>query len=659
MRYFVTGGTGFIGRRLIRKLLADGASQVWFLIREESRDKLPALLSYWNADASRAIAVSGDLRQPGLGIGAGERDALAGHVDHFFHLAAIYDLRAGAAEQAEANIEGTRRAVQLAGELHAGRFHHMSSVAAAGMYEGTFREDMFAEAENLWHPYFSTKHEAEKIVREQCTAPWRVYRPGLVVGDSRTGETDKIDGPYYFFKLIQRVRALLPPWVPVAGIEGGRISIVPVDFVVDALTHIALMPGLDGQCFHLTDPEQRRVGDVLDVFAQAAHAPRMRLRVNTSLLGLVPDWIRRSLAAIGPVHRLHDAVMRDLGLPDGITQLLNWPTRFDNRQASAALAGSGIACPRLESYAGAVWDYWERHLDPALHLDRSLRGAVGGKVVLVTGGTSGIGLATLHALAGKGATLLTCAREPEILAQVRDVFAAGGTTLHTYQADLADLADCERLAQAILADHGHVDILVNNAGRSIRRPVEASYDRFHDVLRTMQLNYFGAVRVTMGLLPAMAAGGSGQVINISSIGVLTNAPRFSAYLASKAALEAWSESAAAEYADVGIKFTTINMPLVRTPMIAPTSAYRDAPALTPDEAAQIVARAIVEQPPRIATNVGMLGAAMRLATPQVSRIILSTAYRLEAGEAAPAQTGAAPAPAELRALQQLLRGVHL
>lgn len=658
MRYFVTGGTGFIGKRLIRKLLADSGNQVWFLVREESRARLPALLAFWNVDASRAVPVFGDLRQPGLGIDAAQREALAGHVDHFFHLAAIYDLRAGAAEQVDANIEGTRRAVQLAQELRAGCFHHMSSIAAAGMYEGTFREDMFAEAENLWHPYFSTKHEAEKIVREQCKLPWRVYRPGLVVGDSRTGEADKIDGPYYFFKLIQRVRAVLPPWVPMVGIEGGRISIVPVDFVVDAIAHIAHKPGLDGQCFHLTDPGQRRVGDVLNVFARAAHAPQMGLRVNASVLGLVPDWIRRALAAVGPVHQLHDAVMRDLGLPEGITQLLNWPTRFDNRQASAALAGSGIACPRLESYADAVWDYWERHLDPALHIDRSLRGAVNGKVVLVTGGTSGIGLATLHALAGTGAVLLTCAREPDALAGVRDAIAAQGGALHTYQADLSDIADCERLVQAVLADHGHVDILVNNAGRSIRRPVEASYDRFHDVLRTMQLNYFGAVRLTMGLLPAMAQRGSGQVINISSIGVLTNAPRFSAYLASKAALEAWSDSAATEYADLGIRFTTINMPLVRTPMIAPTGVYREAPALTPEEAAQIVVRAIVEQPPRIATDVGMLGAAMQLATPQLSRIILNTAYRLSPDSAAPPDAAATTSP-ELRAMQHLLRGVHL
>ncbi|GAB3445902.1 SDR family oxidoreductase [Massilia solisilvae] len=656
MRYFVTGGTGFIGKRLIRTLLASPGNQVWFLVRAQSRERLPALFAFWNADASRAVPVFGDILQPGLGIEPAQREALVGHLDHFFHLAAIYDLRAGAAEQVAANVGGTRNAVALANALRPGCFHHMSSIAVAGMFEGVFREDMFDEAENLWHPYFATKHESEQVVRAECKVPWRVYRPGLVVGDSRTGETDKIDGPYYFFKLIQRVRALLPPWMPVVGIEGGRINIVPVDFVVQAMLHIAHQSGLDGKAFHLTDPAPRRVGDALNVFARAAHAPQMGLRVNTALLALLPEWLRKGLASLSPVKRAHDAIMQDLGLPDGITQLLNWPTRFDNRQAQAALAGSSIACPPLEQYANAVWDYWERHLDPDLFIDRSLRGAVQGKVVLVTGGTSGIGLATLHQLADAGAVGLTCARDAAELAATAQAFAAKGWQLHTYQADLSDIADCERFVQAVLADHGHVDILVNNAGRSIRRPVEASYERFHDLQRTMQLNYFGAVRVTMGLLPSMVAQGAGQVINISSIGVLTNAPRFSAYVASKAALEAWSDCAAAEYADLGIKFTTINMPLVRTPMIAPTSVYRDAPALTPDEAAQFVVRAIVSKPVRITTEVGTLGMAMQLATPQLSRIVLNTAYRLSPDGAPAAAQEASP---ELRAMQHLLRGVHL
>ena len=658
MRYFVTGATGFIGRRLVAKLLSSPDNVVWFLLRDSSRPRLPELLACWGADGARAIAVSGDILKDGLGLDDAVRTALAGTVDHFFHLAAIYDLRAGFSEQMAANVDGTRHAVELAAELQAGRFHHMSSVAAAGMVQGVFREDMFDEAEHLEHPYFATKHAGEGVVRASCRVPWRIYRPGLVVGDSRTGETDKADGPYYFFKLIQRIRALLPPWLPAVGVEGGRINIVPVDYVVDALVHIAQLDGLDGQCFHLTDPETRRVGEVLNLFARAAHAPPLGLRVNAALLDLLPAWLRKGLGALPPVQRLRQALMHDLGLPEGILHLLNWPTRFDNRRAAAALAGSGVTCPPLDQYADAVWDYWERHLDPVLLAGRDLPRKVAGKVALVTGGSSGIGLATAARLAQAGAVTLICGRDPQKLAAARAQLQESGFDLHTYQADLSDMEACDRLVQTVLAEHGHVDILVNNAGRSIRRAIDASYDRFHDFQRVMQLNYFGALRVTMGLLPSMADRGAGHVINISSIGVLTNAPRFSAYVASKAALEAWTYCAAAEFADTGVRFTTINMPLVRTPMIAPTEAYRDAPALTPEEAAQFVARAIIEQPARVATEVGMLGLGVQLAAPRVGQIIMNGAYRLSAG----ADAGAAPpgqAAPELQALQHLLRGVHL
>jgi NAD(P)-dependent dehydrogenase (short-subunit alcohol dehydrogenase family) len=658
MRYFVTGATGFLGRRLVRTLLASPDNTVRFLLRPSSAEKLPELRAFWGPHAERALPVYGDVLQDRLGIADAERAQLAGAVDHFFHLAAIYDLRAGAAQQVATNVEGTRHAVALAAEWRVGCFQHVSSVAAAGLYAGTFREDMFDEAEHFEHPYFATKHASEQVVRQSCGVPWRVYRPGLVVGDSHSGETDKADGPYYFFKLIQRIRGLLPPWMPAIGIEGGRINIVPVDFVVAALAYIAHQPGLDGRCFHLTDPAPRRVGDVMNVFARAAHAPAMSLRINAALLDMLPDWLRKGLGALQPVRRLQQALMDDLGLPPGIIELLNWPTRFDNRAAAAVLQGSGIACPPLEQYAAPVWDYWERHLDPALLVDRSLRGQVAGKVVLVTGGSSGIGLATAHRLAEAGAITIVCGRDAAKLEAARQQVAARGFALLTYAVDLADSADCARFVQLLLAEHGRVDVLVNNAGRSIRRAIDASYDRFHDFQRMMQINYFGALQVTLGLLPAMAAHGEGHVINISSIGVLTNAPRFSAYVASKAALEAWSYCAAAEFADVGVKFTTINMPLVRTPMIAPTSVYRDAPALTPDDAAQLVVQAIVSRPARLATEVGMLGLGMQMAAPHLGQVIMNTAYRLsaDAGEASAADAAASP---QLHAMQHLLHGVHL
>ncbi len=661
MAYFVTGATGFIGKRLVGRLLARRTSVVHFLVRDDAPERIAALLDHWKVSPRRAIAVRGDITEPHLGLPPALRAALSGHVTHLFHLAALYDLKADAAAQHRANVEGTRNVVQFAEEIRAGRLHHVSSIAAAGLYEGVFREDMFDEAEHLEHPYFATKHAAERVVRTECTRPFRIYRPGLVVGDSRTGETDKIDGPYYFFKPIQRLRRLLPPWMPALGLEGGRINLVPVDFVVAAMDHIAHRRGLDGGCFHLVDPEPLRVGEVLDLFAHAAHAPRLSIRINAALLGLLPASVRESLIALAPVRRIRDAVLRDLGLPAGLLDFVNYPTRFDCRAAHAALEGSGIRCPRLPDYAWRLWDYWERHLDPDLFVDSTLRGRVAGKVVLVTGGSSGIGLAAARRIAEAGAHTIVCARDPERLAAARALVEADGHALETFAVDLADPADCDRFIAWLLERHGGVDVLVNNAGRSIRRGIENSYARFHDFERCMQLNYYGALRLTLGLLPAMVDKGHGHVVNISSIGVLTNAPRFSAYVASKAAFDAWTRCAASEYADRGVRFSTIHMPLVRTPMIAPTRLYADVPTLSPQEAAEMIVHAIVERPVQVATRLGVLGELLHATVPRVAQILMNTAFRTfpDSEAAAGAQGRAADgATAEQRALQQLMRGLH-
>ena len=667
MTYFVTGATGFIGRRLVKKLLARRGTVVYFLVRPESRDKIPALLEDWGVDEGRAVAVVGDLGQPMLGVSKAEQKKLAGKIKHFFHLAAVYDLGADAESQIVANIDGTRNAVALANAIKAGVFQHVSSIAAAGMYEGVFREDMFDEAENLDHPYFATKHDSEKIVRKEAEMPWRVYRPGLVVGDSKTGEMDKIDGPYYFFKLIQRMRSILPPWMPAVGIEGGRINIVPVDFVVDAIDHIAHKKDLDGKAFHLVDPTPYRVGDILNIFARAAHAPQFSLRVNAALLGFIPNSVKKGLLSLTPVRRIKNAVMKDLGVPDDILTFVNYPTRFDARETTAALKGTKIECPRLEDYAYRLWDYWERNLDPDLFIDRTLKGQVQGKVVVITGGSSGIGLAAAHKIAQAGAITVLIARDEEKLAGAKKEIeqALGKNENHgqvvTHSADLASNEGVDRATTWIIETFGGADFLVNNAGRSIRRGIESSYDRMHDFERTMQVNYFGALRMTMGLLPHMSARRRGQVINISSIGVLTNAPRFSAYVASKAALDAWTACASSEFADVGVKFTTINMPLVRTPMIAPTKLYQNVPTLSPDEAADLIVRAIVYKPVRIATRLGIFGAVLHALAPRIAQIVMNTTFRMfpdsDAAKGAKEGEKVKATPDQI-AFANLMRGIH-
>jgi NAD(P)-dependent dehydrogenase (short-subunit alcohol dehydrogenase family) len=712
MSYFVTGATGFIGRHLVELLLErDGTIHV--LVREGSKGRLEELRSRWGASEDRLVPVVGDLSQRRLGVSEEEIERLGGGVDHLFHLAAIYDLTADAESQRVANVEGTRHMVELAEAVEAGRVHMVSSIAAAGLYRGTWREDMFDEAEDLDnnHPYYRTKHDSERVVREECSRPWRVYRPGIVVGNSQTGEMDKVDGPYYFFKLIRRIRNTVPQWMPMLGVEGGEINLVPVDYVARALDHIAHVDDLDGRAFHLTDPAPLSAGEVVDIFARAAHAPPSSVRVPKPAVDALALALRLAVSGVPLADAVVDRIFGDLGIPRAVLQYVTYPTHFDSRQAQAALAGSGIRVPPLAAYADKLWDYWERHLDPDLYGDRTLVGAVRGRrglvsgvaeiveqqipdeflrlgrrlqgtaslekavrgrVVMVTGASSGIGRSAAVKIADAGGKVLLVARTPEKLEATREAITSAGGDAHIHRCDLSDMEDIDRMAHEVLDAHGHVDVLVNNAGRSIRRSIALSYDRFHDFERTMQLNYFGAVRLILKLLPVMRERRSGHIINVSSIGVQTNTPRFSAYVASKAALDAFSRCIASEIKDDNVDITVIYMPLVRTPMIAPTKMYDRFPAITPEKAADLICEAVIHRPKRIATPLGTLGQLLYAINPKSIDYILNSAYHLfpdsraarEGAKVRPADRPPPPARTDEQASREqvafayLMRGVH-
>lgn len=664
MAYFVTGATGFIGRHLVEELLrrTEGTEvPVYALVRERSLARLEALRARWGAGSGRVVPILGDLSRPRLGVSEEDVARLRGRVKHFFHLAALYDMRASAENLAQANETGTRHAIELAAATEAGRFHHVSSIAAAGRYRGVFREDMFEEAEGLEDPYFRTKHNSEGLVRSTCPRPWTVYRPGIVVGHSQTGEMDKIDGPYYFFKLLQRLRALLPPWFPLIGFEGGPVNLVPVDFVARAMAHIAHCSGIEGATFHLVDPEPYSAGRVMNVFAQAAHAPQFAVRFDRRAFAFVPQGLLQMVARIPVVRRITDQVLDDLGIPRRVLSYLDPPTRFDCRNAQRLLAGTGIEVPRLESYAWRLWDYWERHLDPDLHRDRTLRGAVAGKRVLVTGASSGIGRATALKLGEAGAVVLLVARSRDKLAEVQSEIARRGGRAHVYPADISNLESCDQLIRSVIAQHGGIDILVNNAGKSIRRSLELSYDRFHDFQRTMQLNYFGALKLILGFLPGMRRQRYGQIVNVSSIGVQTNPPRFSAYVASKAALDAFSRCAASELVDDNVSISTVYMPLVRTEMIAPTRIYQAFPTISPDEAAERICSAIINRAKRVSTRLGLFGQVAYAIAPKTVDIVLNTAYRIFPDSAAARgqrDVAEEPVSTEAVAFAHLIPGVH-
>ena len=260
--------------------------------------------------------------------------------------------------------------------------------------------------------------------------------------------------------------------------------------------------------------------------------------------------------------------------------------------------------------------------------EKLLHKRVEGKIVLVTGASSGIGLTTAHKLADAGAHVLLLARTQETLDAVKTDIVARGGQASVYACDLNDLEAIDRVSAQILADVGHIDILINNAGRSIRRAVHESFDRFHDFERTMQLNYFGSVRLIMNLLPKMMLRRQGHIINISSIGVLANATRFSAYVASKAALDAFSRCLSAEVHSHNIAISSIYMPLVRTPMIAPTKMYNYVPTLSPEQAADLVAYAVIKRSKKIATSLGYLASMTYAVAPDVNNKLMSIGFNL-------------------------------
>jgi NAD(P)-dependent dehydrogenase (short-subunit alcohol dehydrogenase family) len=654
----VTGGTGFIGRHLLRNLARrDGTTFV--LVRPGSRDRLEALIESTGA-RERLQPLQGDITQPSFGLSAAELKRIEGA--DVYHLAAVYDLEAPDVDNQLANVDGTRHTVELAHRIH-GRLHHMSSIAVAGArWKGKFTEEMFDEGQVLDHPYYRTKFDAEKIVRESGLR-FRVYRPGLVIGSSETGEADRIDGPYYAFKLIQRLRHAIPEWLPLIGFEGGQVNVVPVDFVARALDAIGHREGLDGMTFHLTDPAAGSLGDVTNEFCRAAHAPQFTLRVDSRAAAMLPKEATAMLEHWKVAQTLKRRLLEGVRIPEAAIRFASSRARFTSERAQAALEGTGVACPPLHTYAWKVWDYWERQMDPEVLTERNLRQALQDRVVVVTGASSGIGRATAQLVARHGAKAVLVSRTKEKLDALKDEIEAEGGKAYVYPADLSDLDACDAVIQKVLADHGQVDILVNNAGRSIRRSIEASYERFHDYQRTMQLNYFGAVKLLLAVLPGMRQRRRGHIINISSIGVQAFPPRFGAYVASKSALAALSRCIAPEVADEGVAITNIHMPLVRTPMIAPTGIYQNFPTSSPEEAAEMVASAILTRQPEISTRLGKVGESVNTVAPGLLQFVMTGAYHLFP-ESAPkdGQRAARPAEEEISVeaatMAYLMRGIH-
>jgi thioester reductase-like protein len=623
--YLVTGATGLIGRHFVAEVLArPDTERVWLLVRERSQERLAEMAQEWpGADKVRPLV--GDIRADRLGISDEQVAELTGTVDHLVHLAALYDIAADDDASIAANVEGTRHVLDLAEAIEAGCLHHVSSVAVAGDYRGRFTEEMFDAGQRLVTAYHRTKFESERIVRTQTDVPWRIYRPAIVVGNSVTGEMDKVDGPYYFFSALQRLSSV--PNVPFVFPDIGDTNIVPVDYVAKAMAHLVTAPGLDGHAFHLVNPEPQSAREVYNAFAKAAGAPLATVELGAGFTKPLLNLVKLAEHVPG-VTIARDAVLDRLGIPPVLLSTLTFEPVFDSTQTRKALADSGVDVPPLGDYADVLWRYWREHLDPFRARRHGQRGELDGRRVVITGASSGIGRAAALKVAEAGGVPLLVARRQSELEEVRAEIAAAGGQAFVYPCDLTDEESVAKTVAQMLMEQPGIDMLVNNAGRSIRRSVRLSYDRIHDYERAMAINYFGAVRLILALLPHMIERRFGHIVNVSSIGVQGIAPRFSAYVASKAALDYFSKIVATETHGAGITFTTVHMPLVRTPMIRPTKIYDAFPTKSPEQAADMVLEALVRRPKHIGTPTGQAISAAYSVAPGLVDAIAYQGYRI-------------------------------
>ena len=622
---FITGATGFLGRFVTERLLAAGA-EVHALIRESARERRHAAIERLDTLAGEApgslVWVPGDLLHDPV------TSADLGGFDHVFHVAALYDLGATEETLFAVNVEGTRRLLAaLERASFDGIFHHISSVAVAGDWQKAFGESDFDLGQAHPHPYPRSKFEGERLVRDSTAFAWRIYRPAAVVGHSETGEVDKLDGPYFAFPLVQRLNRLIPDGFPLTGFKTrGRFNMVPVDYCADAIVHLAGAAGTDRACYHLTDPRPRPSIESFNAVLKAAGGPRFRRILPIALAGMIPGLA--AAGSLGSVKMMARRVFEKEQVPVDILNAANDRVKLTCGETTAALAGSGITCPPFPSYAGVLWQYYLRQLDPYRDRDKRRRDALAGKRVLITGASSGIGREGARLAARCGAHVFVVARRAERLDSLCEEIRRDGGEATPYAVDLADHDEVQRLVAEVTEAHGGVDILVNNAARSIRRSVSESLDRPHDFERTMHLNYFSSLRLCLGFLPGMLERRSGQLVHSSTAGVWGPAARFAAYIASKAALDVFYSSVDAEYCDRGIRATSIHFPLVKTEMIAPTDDYKDMPAMSEQRAGEMLVDAMVDRPRRVMTPLARAMAMGSAAWPDLNSFFFNVLHHL-------------------------------
>jgi NAD(P)-dependent dehydrogenase (short-subunit alcohol dehydrogenase family) len=444
----------------------------------------------------------------------------------------------------------------------------------------------------------------------------RVYRAPWVTGSAATGELDADDPVAVAFNVLHRIAATVPSWAPAPAPELGRLEIMPADVLArmvaarstEPATGIVDLPG-----------RSHRTIDVFNDLARLVGAPLLSPNVDPKgFLGLLPN-VRSSFQYWPPPRRMAAGMMEEMGFAPPLASAL-----VESSPAAQAPESAPAEVPALAEYAARLYGFWSARLATGR---RSVQGArsVDGEIIVVTGASSGIGRATSLQLAGEGAhVLLVARREKELEALAAEIRGAGGKA-DAYPADLSSEDEVAALVERILAANGHVDVLVNNAGMSILRPIGDQVDRLRDFQRTMAVNYFGPVALTLGFLPSMRARGSGHIVNVLSAVAQTPAMGFAAYGASKAALDYVGLCLDAELGGEGVSVSNVYMAIVASPMLASLDSFEGMDIITCDEAAAAVAAAVVERPATVTMiPIARAETIFRAVFPEASRVVRRT-----------------------------------
>ena len=643
MIYFVTGGAGQIGRFLIPRLLERGGS-VYMLVGDDELGEFARLRAAWGAGEGQLIPVTGDVSRIRLGVSQHFQGQLKHKLDHFFHLATEFDFAADGEAQARRNVDGVRRALGLAETLHAGCFHLLSSVAAVGRFVGLSDEQTFAEAPTLNNPYYVSYYYAERLVRAS-TLPWRIYRPGVVVGDSLDGATNGINGLYYFFEAIRSLGEALPPWLRGATPEGGSLNLVPVDYVGQALDHLAHLQQGDGECFLLTHPQGISAGQLLRLLVVLAGGPTLSVWSQRLPYGLL-SGLRPGAAG----YALSERFLAPFGVPVEALELATSPTRYDGSKARELLEPADIHCPDVDEYVDVLWRYWLDRLSdlnsrgPLLgrlvdgwygrRNHSALSREVSGKVVVVAGYPGQLAGSCAGKLSAAGAELILVGAGKRRLQSEADRLARGGARPKPYVCDLDEAAACARVARKILKNYGHVDVLLNISNQADGGAGAAGAS---SAAPGALARHLGAMHLVHELSASMIARRQGHIVNVVA------RPR-GATLAARSAADLVSRLLAAELASCGVRFDYLALPEAGRSEGGARRWLADALWHAPDEAAERVLKALTARPARLIRALAMLGPAGQSVVPELGAYSLRQVRRVT-GKAHPALPAADKEPA--------------